>query len=334
MVPEGSTIAPVIIATDKTQLAHFGSGRTAYPVYLTLGNIPRSIRRKPSRHACILIAYLPTMKVGHTELTKEEYRSRNNHIYHKFMRIILDPLKDAALNGVDMVCADQQVRWVVPILAAHVADYPEQCLISCAKYGTCPCCKVTEGSLGDMETEFPSRTQKDTAETIDDLSARSKSNNQFFQSCRNHDIGAGVYHPFWKDMPYTDIHLSMTVDVLHQLHQGVLKHLINWIQIVMTKAELDKRLQCLPPAYGVRFFSKGISRLTQMSGPERKQIARILLGCLIGKIPNRGIKACKAILDFIYLAQYSSHDNETLQYMEDVLQEWKDNRNFFHEKGA
>ncbi|KIY60816.1 hypothetical protein CYLTODRAFT_363676, partial [Cylindrobasidium torrendii FP15055 ss-10] len=64
MLPEGSTIASLIISTDKTQLTQFSGGRQAYPVYLTLGNIPSSIRRKPSEQACILIAYLPVEKVA------------------------------------------------------------------------------------------------------------------------------------------------------------------------------------------------------------------------------------------------------------------------------
>ena len=35
----------------------------AYPVYLTIGNIPKEIRRKPTRQAQILIAYIPTTKL-------------------------------------------------------------------------------------------------------------------------------------------------------------------------------------------------------------------------------------------------------------------------------
>ncbi|KAI5981879.1 hypothetical protein EDC04DRAFT_2874697 [Pisolithus marmoratus] len=42
-LPEGSCVAPVIIATDKTQLTQFSGGQQAYPVYLTLGNIPHAI---------------------------------------------------------------------------------------------------------------------------------------------------------------------------------------------------------------------------------------------------------------------------------------------------
>ena len=44
-------------------------------------------------------------------------------------------------------------------------------------------------------------------------------------------------------------------------------------------------------------------------------MAKILLGCLAGKIAKEGILAVKAILDFIYLVQYHSHSDETLVYL-------------------
>ena len=123
---------------------------------------------------------------------------------------------------------------------------------------------------------------------------------------------------------FADIHLSITSDVLHQLHQGILKYLISWIQKCMSPTELDARIRSLPHAYGVNHFGSGISSLGQVSGHVRKNVAKILLVCLIGsnKIHEKGIQAVKAILDFIYLAQYSSHDNITLGYMEDALEEW------------
>jgi hypothetical protein len=42
-LPKDATCAPIIIATDKTQLTQFVGGKSAYPVYLTLGNIPKSL---------------------------------------------------------------------------------------------------------------------------------------------------------------------------------------------------------------------------------------------------------------------------------------------------
>jgi hypothetical protein len=62
----GATIVPLIISTDKTQVTSFHNKAT-YPVYLTIGNIPKSIHRKPSRGAQILLAYLPTTKLEHIQ---------------------------------------------------------------------------------------------------------------------------------------------------------------------------------------------------------------------------------------------------------------------------
>ncbi|KAH9917785.1 uncharacterized protein B0H18DRAFT_883398, partial [Fomitopsis serialis] len=90
--------------------------------------------------------------------------------------------------------------------------------------------------------------------------------------------------------------------------------------------ELDRRIRCLPPAFGTRHFKNGISALSQVSGTERKYMARILLGCLVGKIPKNAIVAFRAILDFIYLAQYPTHDDTTLQYMEDALKVFHKNK--------
>jgi len=97
----------------------------------------------------------------------------------------------------------------------------------------------------------------------------------------------------------------------------------------MTEDEFDARVQSLPAAYGVRLFKEGISKLSQVTGPERKSIAKILIACLVGKIPSQGITAARSLLDFIHLAQYPSHDGRTLRYMQEVLDSWHANRVYF-----
>jgi hypothetical protein len=58
----GATVVPLLISSDKTQLTVF-RGKTAYPIYMGIGNIPKDIRRKPSRSAQMLIGYIPTSKL-------------------------------------------------------------------------------------------------------------------------------------------------------------------------------------------------------------------------------------------------------------------------------
>lgn len=44
--PDGTTIIPLIFSTDKTQLTNFSGDKSAYPVYVTIGNIPSWLRRR------------------------------------------------------------------------------------------------------------------------------------------------------------------------------------------------------------------------------------------------------------------------------------------------
>ncbi|KIK74390.1 hypothetical protein PAXRUDRAFT_86115, partial [Paxillus rubicundulus Ve08.2h10] len=137
-LPKGAALAPVIIATNKTQLMQFSGVKVAYPVYLTLGNISRVFHRRPSQHACMLITYLSVSKEVGRNLTKKQRSSRLQQIFHDSMRLVLEPLIQTGKEEMEVVGGDGKVRRVHPMLACYVADYPEQCLVTCAKYGTCP----------------------------------------------------------------------------------------------------------------------------------------------------------------------------------------------------
>lgn len=332
-MPTGATVAPVIIATDKTQLTQFSGNKSAYPVYLTLGNIPQSIRRRPSQHACILIGYLSVSKVRGANLTAQEKSSRVQRLFHESLRIILEPLRTAGKQGVEMTGGDGNVRRVYPILAAYVADYPEQCLVTCSKYGTCPICRRPASELQEKDPGDP-RTSAWTLNVLEESRASSSTRSSYAKSCMAKDVSGGVSTPFWAGFPFCDINSCITPDVLHQLYQGVFKHIVTWCQELMDPEELDARIRCLPPYYGLRHFKNGISALSQVSGTEWKHMARILLGCLVGQVPKNVIIAIRSLLDFIYLAQYPTHNDTTLGYMEKALDVFHRNKKIFVELGV
>ena len=287
---------------------------------MTLGNIPKALRRKPSEHACVLIGYLSVDKVDGAGITEKKQRALVQQLFHASVKLILKPLEKAGKEGVDVTCGDGKVRKVFPILAAYVADYPEQCLVTCSKYGTCPICQCPETSLEEAKAQLP----RASIWTLDVLkkarSKGSKGSAAFYNKCKEYNVSGYAVEPFWKSHTLTDIHSCITPDVLHQLYQGVFKHVLEWCGVLMDEEELDCRIRTLPPAFGTRHFKNGISSLSQVSGSERKDMARILLGCLVGRIPNDVMLTFRALLDFIYLAQYPTHDDTTLKYMTDALE--------------
>jgi hypothetical protein len=62
-------------------------------------------------------------------------------------------------------------------------------------------------------------------------------------------------------------------------------------------------------------------------------MARILLGCLVGKVPRRVLLAFRSLLDFIYLAQYQSQDDQTLGYLQDALDTFHKHKDVFVQLG-
>ncbi|KDQ52144.1 hypothetical protein JAAARDRAFT_92313, partial [Jaapia argillacea MUCL 33604] len=140
VLPKGATLAPIIVSTNKTQLTQFSGSKSAYPVYLTIGNLPKSIQRRPSENSTVLLSYLSSDKINTSHLSKAEKKAKMQRLFHESMRTILEPLREASVKGVEMVCGDGKVRMVHPVLTSYIANYPEQCLVSCTKSGTCPKC--------------------------------------------------------------------------------------------------------------------------------------------------------------------------------------------------
>ncbi|TFK58758.1 hypothetical protein BDN72DRAFT_781632, partial [Pluteus cervinus] len=310
-------------------LTTFG-GKSAYPVYITIGNIPKALRRKPSRQAQILLGYLPTTDLKHVQ-NKAQRRRMMGNLFHSCMRKILEPLVDAGKDGIKMQTADGLWRRCHPIFAAFIGDYPEQLLVTCTKKGHCPMCTAPVDGIGDAIHNAPRRNLNDVMVALGTLR---KGPVEYSKACKLVNIKP-VQHPFWEQLPYTNIYQSITPDILHQLYQGVIKHLFTWLKTLYSKAEIDARCRRLPPNHHLRHFSNGISHMKRLTGKEHSQIAHVLLGLIIdarlpeNASPNRLLRAVRALLDFMFLAQYPVHTSSTLQQLDDALERWHANKNTF-----
>jgi hypothetical protein len=194
--------------------------KTAYPVYLTIGNIPKEIRRKPSSGSHILLAYLPTTRLEHITNKASRHRAIAN-LYHACLRRVLAPLKSAGSEGIFMCSSDGAHRRCHPLFASFVGDYPEQLLATGVKF-ECPKCDVEAKDTGSNMTPFHMRK---LSEVLDALAAFDHGNLAFVHACATAGIKP-IIHPFWEDLPFANIFRAITPDVLHQLYQGLVKHLL------------------------------------------------------------------------------------------------------------
>ncbi|KAK0216895.1 hypothetical protein IW262DRAFT_1507425 [Armillaria fumosa] len=290
LLPKGVTIAPIILASDKTQLSHFSNDKLAWLVYLTIGNIDKDIRRKPSKHATVLIGYLPVSKLEC--FSKKHCVVESYQLFHTF---------EAGKAGVEMLCADGQTRLIYPILAAYVADYPEQCLVACCMENRCPICKSKSEELGEPLCS-PLQDQKETMDIL-------KQASEGLDPPEFMDWGLHLVNPFWVGLLHCNIFQCFTPDILHQLHKGVFKdHVVKWATAAV------EAMTCHP---SLHHFKKGISLISQWMGNEYKSMERVFLSVIMGAADESVTKSVRAILDFIYFSHYEEHTTESLKKLED-----------------
>jgi hypothetical protein len=90
-----------------------------------------------------------------------------------------------------------------------------------------------------------------------------------------------VYHSFWETLLLTDIFLSITPDILHQMLQGMVKHLVVWLTDIFEAAAIDAQCGMIPPNHKMMLFTKGITTFSRMLGHEHKKMCSILLELIV-----------------------------------------------------
>ncbi|KAI0696099.1 hypothetical protein BC835DRAFT_1272404 [Cytidiella melzeri] len=312
LLPKGATLVPVILASDKTQLSNFSGDKSAWPVYLTIGNIPKSLRRSPSSHATVLLGYLPVAKLESVPKAKRAVLAYQ--LFHDCMRSLLEPLVEAGRKGVEVVCADGYVRRAHPIVAAYVADHPEQCLVACCQENHCPKCLVQPNKRG-VPVDLP--VMRDPEKMLAMICSALEGN----KGPGFAEAGLRSIHPFWANLPHCDIFTCLTPDLLHQLHKGVFKdHTVKWATACMDgkEDEVNRRFRTMPLHPDLRHFKKGISLVSQWTGNEYKQMEKVFLGVVAGAADPDVVKAVRAVLDFVYYAHYEAHTEDSLSCLQDA----------------
>lgn len=213
-----------------------------------------------------------------------------------------------------------------------MVDYEEQVLITGIKSNQhCSICLVPPDRRGDLSGRWNLRTHQSTQSQI------------VSQQRQNTSAGpdAMAVHPVanfaWKHS-LVNIHSAMMVDILHQLLKGIVKRLLDWTGDLVNNLgvgggkrkrggklvkdssyaiQLDERFRQVPPFHNLKRFTN-FSKVQQWTGNEQKALVQQLVPVLAPMLTTQApaaLQCIRAVMDFVVLASYASHDEHTLGYM-------------------
>lgn len=289
-----------------------------HPLFLTIGNIQADVRMKATSHAwrCVAFIPIPTFVVNSDFQTL--LRSR---LWHKSVDLVCSNLKVAARIGEYMVDASAKWRYCFTPLISHIADLPEQQMITCISKNASPVTTAVHKEFGD-ETPHPPRNGTETYALIRGLCSRVDPWDlaPFLREAKKSNL-SGVHLPYWRNWRFSNPAKFLTPEILHTLHKFFFDHVLRWIKEVMGH-ELDVRFKSHHKRTGVRHFTSGVSHVNQMTGREHREIQRAIVPTIWGMASPGFIRAVRAMVDFIYLAQSPIHTESSVASMVQALQDF------------
>ncbi|KAF8589421.1 hypothetical protein K439DRAFT_1612845 [Ramaria rubella] len=244
------------------------------------------------------------------------------------MCIVIQPIKKAGEVAVPMADSKGNVHMHRTFLGAWISDKEEQDMIACLGANSCTTCLAETKDL-DKSQPCGLQTGKSILDKIQGIQRqlwKHASTWEFVEEAKKSQLN-GVEHPFWEDLPHTDICKVICHDVLDGLHKAFTDHTAKWNIAKVTEFEMDHHFRHMPKTNGYRHFPAGISKLSQWSGHEWKDLQRLFLPTLYGRQRKGVIRVTCAELYFIYHAQWKALAESDLHCMDHFNQVYHENKN-------
>ena len=340
-------MVPIIGMSDETKLTNFSGDKKAWPVYMTIGNLPWSIRNRPRSMAIRLLGLLPIPpKLAKSSRADNLQRLINADTLRGVFELIFVPLNGPAREGATIDCAAGKIRRCFPIMSGWIADHMENVTPHWIKSKACPKCEVPREELGSgaghhratdyaRYERYERENQPPDSETHD--AAHARYTNETHGIKKGQSIFQGLV-----TVSTPDLHKP---DMLHTIYLGLFKHMMDWIQAFLKKhvrqQAFDDAWKHLPPYPGFFVPKKAYRGVTQWQGKEMRNLGRCLLGVLAVALRKpdstqvqpfrRALTCVRSLLDFTMMAQYRSHPPETISYMEEYATQFHETKNIFLE---
>ncbi|KAI6154599.1 hypothetical protein BKA82DRAFT_4347529 [Pisolithus tinctorius] len=328
----GATLIPIILGSDKTTVSVATGQTDYYPLYLSIGNVRNTVRRAHCS-VVVLIGFLAMPKTTREHAGSSAFRNFKRQLFHSSLTRILCSLRPAMSVPEIILCGDKYYRHVIYSLAAYIADYEEQVLLSCIVRNWCPKCLAHRESLDDDAL----RRRREHADTVIEE----------FDFCKLWDTYGivGDIVPFTNDFPRADIYGMLSPDILHQLIKGGFKdHLVDWVEHYLihvhgkTQAEkvldeIDWRIAAVAPYTGLRRFPQG-RHFKQWTSDDSKGLMKVYIAAIEGYVPQYVVFTFRAFLEFCYLVHWNVITQQTLVEIDDALRRFHLYREVFRNAGV
>ncbi|KAG2341505.1 hypothetical protein BDR05DRAFT_976868 [Suillus weaverae] len=131
----------------------------------------------------------------------------------------------------------------------------------------------------------------------------------------------GVSEPFWRDWVLIDPSCFFTPETLHVFHKEFWDHDAKWLIFAVGESEMDFHFSVLHHVTGFWCFAEGISKLKQVMGHCQRDIQHSIIAYSADAVPHRVLIAVCTLMDFRYLVQSSSIDDNDLVRISAALKE-------------
>jgi len=142
-------VVPIIGMSDQTNLPNISGDKKEWPVYMTIRNLPSTIRNRPGSMAILLIGLLPIPpKLAKSSKADKHQRLINAETLRGVFEHTFAPLNGPAREGAPCDCADGKIRRCFPIISGWIADHMDNVTLYWIKSNACPKCEVPPEELG------------------------------------------------------------------------------------------------------------------------------------------------------------------------------------------
>ncbi|KAH8102792.1 hypothetical protein DFH11DRAFT_1521671, partial [Phellopilus nigrolimitatus] len=284
-VGAGETLGLVMLGSDKTHLTNHQGDKECHAVYISCGNIFKSLRTKASAHCWLMIAQIPVAKFHEQDLQG----LLSNRLYHDCMDIVTANMKKCSVVPECMADPSGNIRLTRLLLVVHISDNPEQQVIAAVASSEAATSTAKYHQFGDAYPH-PPRVGAQTLLAISELSRSCDPYKlkRYLKEAKMVGLN-GVHLPFWRDWESADPSCFLAPDALHQWHKFFVDHAVKWAKHLLGNDEIDRRMSVIQPRSGCRHFDDGFTRFKQHTGREQRDIERVFVAVLAGRAYHESI---------------------------------------------